>query len=172
LRFKFKNGTEGHFETLPVFGHHADIPLTEFIYRAEVTFSSYPITSSPLTSVNLQNAAITSNRQWAQVCGSESVTTQLLENVKSSTAHVACSGAIALVFCLGLFVLSRFVRRSRANARTRVRLEGDEVSYKTRDYGSVSRTWGGEYGRSEYAAAFMFPYSPSLLFPTADEMIT
>jgi lysosomal acid phosphatase len=36
LRFKFKNGTEDDFRTLHVFGHKADIPLTEFIYRVEV----------------------------------------------------------------------------------------------------------------------------------------
>jgi hypothetical protein len=35
LRIKFKNGTRG-FEDVHVFGHYADIPLTEFIYKAEV----------------------------------------------------------------------------------------------------------------------------------------
>ncbi|KAF7291246.1 hypothetical protein MIND_01268300 [Mycena indigotica] len=52
LRFKFRNGTadpEG-WRTVHVYGHKADIPLTEFIYRSE-------------------GSAITSNRQWAQVCG-------------------------------------------------------------------------------------------------------
>ncbi len=39
LRFKFKNGTAGTFEDVYVFGHHSDIPLTEFIYRAEVSLS-------------------------------------------------------------------------------------------------------------------------------------
>jgi hypothetical protein len=36
LRFKFKNGTADDFRTVHVFGHKADIPLTEFIYRVEV----------------------------------------------------------------------------------------------------------------------------------------
>ena len=36
LRFKFKNGTDDDFHTIHVFGHNADIPLTEFIYRVEV----------------------------------------------------------------------------------------------------------------------------------------
>jgi lysosomal acid phosphatase len=36
LRIKFKNGTASGFQDVHVFGHHADIPLTEFIYRAEV----------------------------------------------------------------------------------------------------------------------------------------
>ena len=36
LRFKFKNGTDDDFNTIHVFGHNGDIPLTEFIYRVEV----------------------------------------------------------------------------------------------------------------------------------------
>jgi lysosomal acid phosphatase len=36
LRFKFKNGTNGEFETRHVFGHRGDIPLTEFIYKIQV----------------------------------------------------------------------------------------------------------------------------------------
>ena len=36
VRFKFKNGTDDDFRTVHVFGHKADIPLTEFIYRVEV----------------------------------------------------------------------------------------------------------------------------------------
>lgn len=37
LRIKFKNGTASNFQDVHVFGHHADIPFTEFIYRAEVS---------------------------------------------------------------------------------------------------------------------------------------
>ncbi len=37
LRIKFKNGTATDFQDVHVFGHHADIPFTEFIYRAEVS---------------------------------------------------------------------------------------------------------------------------------------
>jgi hypothetical protein len=37
VRVKFKNGTQtDDFETLSVFGHRGDIPLTEFIFRIEV----------------------------------------------------------------------------------------------------------------------------------------
>jgi hypothetical protein len=36
LRFKFKNGTDEDFDTIHVFEHKGDIPLTEFIYRVEV----------------------------------------------------------------------------------------------------------------------------------------
>jgi hypothetical protein len=44
LRIKFKNGTSNSFEEYHVFGHHADIPLTEFIYRAEVrAFPEYDL---------------------------------------------------------------------------------------------------------------------------------
>jgi len=39
VRVKFRNGTHtDDFETLNIFGHHSDIPLTEFIYRLEVGF--------------------------------------------------------------------------------------------------------------------------------------
>ena len=39
VRVKFRNGTQtDDFETLNVFGHKKDIPLTEFIYRLEVRF--------------------------------------------------------------------------------------------------------------------------------------
>lgn len=60
LRFKFKNGTHEDFETLHVFGHHEDIPLTEFIYRLEVrsfliiTFLT-KLSSSALYSVLMNN---------------------------------------------------------------------------------------------------------------------
>jgi lysosomal acid phosphatase len=37
LRFKFRNGTGEEFRTINVFGHREDIPLTEFIYRLEVS---------------------------------------------------------------------------------------------------------------------------------------
>lgn len=37
LRIRFKNGTASTFKDVHVFEHKADIPLTEFIYRAEVS---------------------------------------------------------------------------------------------------------------------------------------
>ena len=43
LRIKFKNGTHSDFQDVHVFGHHADIPLTEFIYRAEVRSLPNPL---------------------------------------------------------------------------------------------------------------------------------
>ena len=36
LRFKFMNGSSSALETVHVFGHKNDIPLTEFIYKTEV----------------------------------------------------------------------------------------------------------------------------------------
>jgi lysosomal acid phosphatase len=36
IRIKFKNGTNGDFETYHAFGHKSDIAATEFIYRIEV----------------------------------------------------------------------------------------------------------------------------------------
>ncbi|CCM06037.1 uncharacterized protein FIBRA_08283 [Fibroporia radiculosa] len=46
LRFKFKNGTNEDFETIHVFGHKEDVPLTEFIYRLEARLH---YTNSPLS---------------------------------------------------------------------------------------------------------------------------
>ncbi|KAL1686484.1 histidine phosphatase superfamily [Schizophyllum commune] len=51
LRFRFTNGSAGFHDVHP-YGHKADIPLTEFIYRAE-------------------GSAISSNKQWMQVCGAK-----------------------------------------------------------------------------------------------------
>ncbi|KAF8720173.1 hypothetical protein AX14_011232 [Amanita brunnescens Koide BX004] len=112
LRVKFKNGTSGTFEDVHVFGHHADIPLTEFIYRAE-------------------NAAISSNKQWRQVCGAKSAT--LLETFETATigtsnnAHAALSGVLAFFVLTSIWFAVRVVKRSRAKARqARLRLEGEE----------------------------------------------
>ncbi|KAJ7022776.1 histidine phosphatase superfamily [Mycena alexandri] len=51
LRFKFQNGTSDAdgWRILHAFGRRGDIPLTEFVYRIE-------------------GAAITSSKQWAEVC--------------------------------------------------------------------------------------------------------
>ncbi|KAJ7150759.1 histidine phosphatase superfamily [Mycena filopes] len=51
LRFKFRNGTAdpAGWRTLHAFGHRADIPLTEFIYRAEGT-------------------SVTSYKEWQRAC--------------------------------------------------------------------------------------------------------
>ncbi|KAL4262408.1 Histidine phosphatase superfamily protein [Pleurotus pulmonarius] len=106
IRLKFKNGTAGAWEVLHVFGHHADIPVTEFIYRAE-------------------NAAITSNKEWRQVCSGKSV--GLLEAATGNTIQSAFTGAFAFVLLLGLFAVSKMIKNSRAKARaSRVRLEGGE----------------------------------------------
>ena len=44
LRFRYKNGTTDSWHDIHVFGHRSDVPLTEFIYRAEVRyFPSFPI---------------------------------------------------------------------------------------------------------------------------------
>ncbi|KAG2045439.1 hypothetical protein BDR06DRAFT_1015671, partial [Suillus hirtellus] len=51
IRIKFKNGTNGDFETYYAFGHKSDIAAMEFIYRIE-------------------NYAITSHKQWAAACSS------------------------------------------------------------------------------------------------------
>lgn len=109
LRIKFKNGTHSDFQDVHVFGHHADIPLTEFIYRAE-------------------NAAITSNKQWMEACGSKSFTTLDFLGVPPPTENI-----IPYIFgflALGglLFSAVSFMRKRRAEQR-RLRLQGDESTF-------------------------------------------
>ncbi|KAL0955523.1 hypothetical protein HGRIS_001761 [Hohenbuehelia grisea] len=109
LRLKFKNGTSSDWKTLHVFSHHADIPLTEFIYR-------------------IDNAAITSNREWAQACNAKSSSsTGFLDAAKEQAVQSAFTGIVAFFLLFGLFIITRLVRRSRLRARqARLRLEGDE----------------------------------------------
>ncbi|KAJ3565742.1 hypothetical protein NP233_g7443 [Leucocoprinus birnbaumii] len=129
LRIKFKNGTSGSFEDVHVFGHHADIPLTEFIYRAE-------------------NAVIKSNKQWRQVCGAKDISnfdiSQFVSGTVSNTQAIF-SGAFAFVALLSLFAITKLVKRNRQRAQTRVRLEGEEVSEVVPNYGSISRPQRTEY---------------------------
>ncbi|GLB38053.1 hypothetical protein LshimejAT787_0411040 [Lyophyllum shimeji] len=106
LRIKFKNGTADHFRDVHVFGHHADIPLTEFIYRAE-------------------NAAITSNRQWKEACGISSSTEGIFSLPVPANSKTAFTSAFAFVGLLALFLAARLVQRSRAR-EARLRLPGDE----------------------------------------------
>ncbi|EKM81291.1 hypothetical protein AGABI1DRAFT_112956 [Agaricus bisporus var. burnettii JB137-S8] len=110
LRIKFKNGTHPHFKDVHVFGHHADIPLTEFIYRAE-------------------NAAITSNKQWKEVCNGNFATFDVAEMVtgNDSTMRAMLTGGSTLVTLVCLFIITKLVRRYRQRAReARVRLDGEE----------------------------------------------
>ncbi|KAG6917255.1 hypothetical protein DXG01_003287 [Tephrocybe rancida] len=120
LRIRFKNGTSGHFNDVHVFGHHSDIPLTEFIYRAE-------------------GAAITSNKQWREVCNPSNAygTFSVPEGINTQAAF---TGAFTFVGFLALFMLAKLVQRSRARAReARLRLPGNEVSEVTVvNYGTIS----------------------------------
>ncbi|KAM6502742.1 Histidine phosphatase superfamily [Amanita muscaria] len=122
VRVKFKNGTSD-FEDVHVFGHHADIPLTEFIYRAE-------------------NAVIKSNKQWRQVCGVKSA--GIFETAKlaaSSNMQASMTGVLAFFMLTSLWFVAKIIKRTRAKAReARLRLEGEEeVSKKLTNYGTISR---------------------------------
>ncbi|KAJ7077542.1 histidine phosphatase superfamily [Mycena belliarum] len=108
LRFKFQNGTaspEG-WQTIYPFGTKSDIPLTEFIYRAE-------------------GSAISSNKQWAQVCGGKGSFAGSAMQTAARTSMAVAAGS--MVFLLLFFLGSLFVRvkRARAHAR-RIRLPEDE----------------------------------------------
>ncbi|KAJ7122360.1 histidine phosphatase superfamily [Mycena epipterygia] len=118
LRFRFKNGTadpEG-WRDLHAFGTKGDIPLTEFIYRAE-------------------GAAITSNKQWAQVCGASSgFVTNAIEAVGTNNVQFA----LGSIIFFGLFIIaSLFVRARRARARQYIRLLGEERDVETTQVRSI-----------------------------------
>ncbi|KAG2362444.1 histidine phosphatase superfamily [Suillus spraguei] len=109
VRIKFKNGTNGPFETYHAFGHKSDIAATEFIYRIE-------------------NYAISSQKQWAAACSS---------GLEDEWFHIGPKNAVsstvfailAAIFLLGMFFLSKFVKSARAKAQnTRIHLADDEVS--------------------------------------------
>jgi hypothetical protein len=109
LRIRFKNGTANEFDDVHVFGHHADIPLTEFIYRAE-------------------NAAITSNKQWMQVCGVKSAKFAALDlpDMPLPSAWDMFSYLTAFVaFGSLLFRFAMFFKKRRDEKR-RLRLRGEE----------------------------------------------
>lgn len=106
LRIKFKNGTSDNFETYHVFGHKADIPLTEFFYRAE-------------------NYAISSYKQWAATC-QDGLQDDYLHIGSQNGATTTVMAACAAVLFVGMFALAKFIKRSRA--KKYVRLPDDEVS--------------------------------------------
>ncbi|KAH7929552.1 phosphoglycerate mutase-like protein [Leucogyrophana mollusca] len=116
LRVKFKNGTSDNFQTYHVFGHKSDIAVTEFIYRIE-------------------NYAITSQKQWAAACNGGGDDEYL--GIGAAAAKTSLTAAFAAVFLLGMFVLSKFVKRSRAKNQSRIRLADDEVSYQNMSYGTL-----------------------------------
>ncbi|KAG2361210.1 histidine phosphatase superfamily [Suillus spraguei] len=104
IRIKFKNGTNGPFETYHAFGHKYDIAATEFIYRIE-------------------NYAIISQKQWAAAGLQDEWLHIGSQNAVSSTVFAI----LATVFPLGIFFLSKFVKSARAKAQnTRTRLGDDE----------------------------------------------
>jgi len=119
LRFKFKNGTDGAFETFTVFNHHEDIPLTEFIYRIE-------------------NSVITSNSDWARACSINDVAPVESSWFGLPTIGTSESGAnnrfidatlgMAFIFVLmlvawfGSFAVKRYKKR-----RDYIRLPEEEV---------------------------------------------
>ncbi|KAJ7246993.1 phosphoglycerate mutase-like protein [Mycena rebaudengoi] len=109
LRFKFRNGTADpqDWRLLHAFGHRSDIPLTEFIYRAE-------------------GAAITSNKQWAQVCGTSDPRFEANATVGPAQTGTMIIQPFTLgaMLVFGLFVFTRllFFLRARARAAPYARL--------------------------------------------------
>jgi hypothetical protein len=108
LRIRFKNGTS-EFTDVHVFGHRADIPLTEFIYRAE-------------------NAAITSNKQWMDVCGAKSSSVVEVFGVENTPFDIFFYATAFLALGAIMFGFVRTVRKRRAE-KMRPKLQGEEHTY-------------------------------------------
>jgi lysosomal acid phosphatase len=132
LRFKFKNGTEQPFQLVHPFGHHSDIPLTEFIYRIEVSVRlflvKYDFSCFFVKNNDKQNTAISSNYQWSQICNAGIMSEAGLLETARGIPTTFTSVLIFFVLMI-MLVVSSFVKRSRAKAKARrIRLENDEVS--------------------------------------------
>ncbi|KAF7309110.1 hypothetical protein MKEN_01113100 [Mycena kentingensis (nom. inval.)] len=121
LRFKFLNAsspTGGEWEMVHPFGHKADVPLTEFIYRAE-------------------GAAISSNKQWAQVCGTTPPASTKDLPIRAGpgsgsgcalpSAHSVLPVAAGLLLVLVLLAGVVGFKRRAAQKEKRVRLAGAEA---------------------------------------------
>ncbi|KAF8162285.1 histidine phosphatase superfamily [Mycena galopus ATCC 62051] len=98
LRFKFSNGTDdpNSWRTVHAYGHGRDIPVTEFVYRIE-------------------GSAITSNKQWHQVCGTPDFTISG-KPIGSRNSVLFCT---SVVLVLVLAVLARMGLRSIRTSRAR-----------------------------------------------------
>ena len=106
LRFKFRNGTHGDFETVHVLGHKSDIPLTEFIYKT-------------------QNAQIMNNKHWKEVCGTKSTFVAAAEETVLDAGIGGFLGALlALFLFVGMLAIGKRVRKRRAQKK--VQLIGEE----------------------------------------------
>lgn len=96
-----------------------------------------------LTKIYLQNAAITSNKQWMEVCGISSKASPMdflgfRVQPQSQIFQNIVLGFAAVVFVT--LCLVKFIQDRRASQR-RPRLIGDEVSQVVcNDYGSVAHT--------------------------------
>ncbi|VDC05674.1 unnamed protein product [Peniophora sp. CBMAI 1063] len=77
LRFMFRNGSDGTFEPVHVFGHDGDIPLTEFVFRT-------------------RDATISSPKEWMSACGTSSMASFPASSFP--TALTATAHAQALMF--------------------------------------------------------------------------
>jgi len=151
LRIKFKNGTD-NFQTYHAFGHQADIPVTEFIYRIEVGSFITIIPALHSSTSAPQNYAITSQKQWAAACsvGYHDPYPYLHIGSKqgaSSTAFAAC----AAILFVGVFALAKYTKRFRAKKQY-IHLADDEVSscFDHENYNYGTTTANVRWSRREF----------------------
>jgi hypothetical protein len=115
VRVKFRNGTHtDDWETLSVFGHRGDIPLTEFIYRVE-------------------NSVIDSTREWGKVCGNNRFATvdpvalpQVdIKTIGEELAHPSLNFLygfiLAIIMLFSAYTIGSFIK-AKCQARRRIQL--------------------------------------------------
>ncbi|KAI0692155.1 phosphoglycerate mutase-like protein [Cytidiella melzeri] len=124
LRFKFRNGTNEDFRVINVFGHHEDVPLTEFIYR-------------------LEGSVIHSNGEWARTCGIGSQYSSWLtlpESVNKMTAgdkFLEGTLVLGMIFFLMMFTWLGSYLFKGYRRRSALRLRGEEASLESINYGAA-----------------------------------
>ena len=101
------------FEIVHVLGHHADIPLTEFIYRTEVGLFCVLVVGVQNSMGNVlwfQTATVSNYKQWAQAC---EVNAPRFAIMGASVDDMeGSSGIILLVILLTLFVVAKLARKA------------------------------------------------------------
>ncbi|KAK0460627.1 uncharacterized protein EV420DRAFT_1478386 [Desarmillaria tabescens] len=104
LRFKFTKGSHPA-QTVHVFGHRGDIPLTEFIYKS-------------------QDSIISNNRQWREVCNGNSASAASVFSIENLNVNA--------LLALGVFIFALFALglsfKWRAKKKRGVKLAGEETT--------------------------------------------
>lgn len=143
MRFKWRNGTNEDFRTIHVFGHREDIPLTEFIYRLEVSYQFWLWAYRNLHSA--QGSLIHSNNEWARACGiglhetsSWLTLPDSVNNITAGNKFLEGSLILGMIFFLMMFTWLGSYLFKGYRRRSALRLRGEEAGLGVTNYGSAN----------------------------------